>query len=152
MHVQWDPEDGSEKQIWNFDSGDVSRKQATQIEKHYDGSWDQWLAGLLQGNIGARSVLLWFMLSTIHPAYKFEDLPDFRVRQLTVQMGVSELADLWKKAKRIKLTPDQREAFRAQFEDDLSDAMVRENRSDPWVIDDGGNLVFQEKKALPKAR
>jgi hypothetical protein len=150
MHVEWDPESGEDKQTWQFDSGDVTRKQATLIEKHYGGTYDQWLAGLMSGQIQARAVLLWYMLSLIHDKIKFEDIPDFRVRQLTVQMGVTELRDLWKRAQRIKLTPDEREAFEAQFTEDMRDAMVREGLDPSGIRITGKVLELEGAVDLPK--
>jgi hypothetical protein len=150
MHVEWDPESGEDKQTWQFDSGDVTRKQATLIEKHYGGSYDQWLAGLMGGQIQARTVLLWYMLLQVHSNIKFEDIPDFRVRQLTVQMGVTELRDLWKKVQRMRLSADEREAFEAQFEEDMRDAMVREGRDPSGVRIDGKKLELEGVEGLPK--
>lgn len=150
MHVTWDPENGEGQQVWNFDPGDVTRKKATLIEKHFGGSWDQWLQGLQMGQIQARSVLLWYMLSLVHDRIKFDDIPDFRVRQLKVEMGVAELRDLWERAKRVKLTPDQREAFEAQFEQDMRDAMVREGVDGDFTVTDG-KLEIEGAPVLPKA-
>ena len=151
MHVEWDPEvEGEQKQTWQFDPGDVTRKQATKIEEHFDGSYDQWTAGLMMGKVHARAVLLWHMLSQVHAKIKFEDVPDFRVRQLTVQMGSAEIHDLWKRAKRIKMTPDQREAFEAQIVEDMKDALGREGKEpDAWIEDD--LLKTRVTLELPKA-
>lgn len=149
MFVEWDPENGEQKQTWTFDPGDVTRKSAMSMEKHYGGSWDQLLQGLQMGQMQARAVLLWYMLTQVHPKLKFEDVPDFRVRQLTVHMGVSELRDLWERAKRIKLTADQREAFEAQFESDMRDAMRREGNEGEFRID-GDRLAIEGSVELPK--
>lgn len=150
MFVKWEPEDGSESQEWVFDAGDVKRKDATLIEKHYGGSYDQFNAGLLMGNIHARAVLLWYMMKQVHEAIKFEDIPDFRVRQLTVEQGVGELKDLWKRAQRIKLDPEQREAFEAQFEEDMKDAMKREGLDPDDLHIDGKQLEIEGSADLPK--
>lgn len=130
MYVAWDPENGEEKQEWQFDPGDVTRKNAILIEKHYGAAWDKWLAGLMLGEISARAVLLWFMMHLQHPnKIRFDDIPDFRVRQLKTEMGSLELKDLWERAKKMKLDPDQREMFENQFEYDLRDALFREGRN-----------------------
>lgn len=150
MFVEWDPEDGAEKQTWNFDPGDVLRKQAIQIEKHYGASWDQWLVGLKMGQMQARAVLLWYMLSLIHPKLRFDDVPDFRVRQLTVHMGVAELKDLWERAKRARLTQEQREAFEAQFDGDMREAMDREGLSEQDFSIVDGQLAIEGAADLPK--
>lgn len=150
MFVKWDPEDGSNTEEWVFDAGDVPRKRATLIEKHFKGTWDQFVAGLMSGDIHARAVLLWYMLSHVHPVLRFEDVPDFRVRQLTVEMGVTELKDLWKRALRIKLEPEQREAFNAQFEEDMRDALKREGIDPSGFHIDGKVLEIEGAPDLPK--
>lgn len=150
MFVQWDPEDGSDKQEWVFDAGDVGRKDGELIEKHFGGSWDQFVAALMVGNLRARAVLLWYMMKQVHSAVKFEDIPDFRVRQLSVEMGVSELKDLWKRAQRIKLDADQREAFEAQFAEDMKDAMKREGLDPDGMHIDGKTLELEGAPDLPK--
>lgn len=149
MFVQWDPENGEPVQEWMFESGDVSRKDAIAIEKQYGGrTYDQFLQGLQMGQIEARAVLLWHMLRQVHPNVRFDDVPDFRVRQLTVHMGVRELKELWERVKKIKLTPDQREAFEAQFESDLREAMVREKMEPEFSIVEGRLAI--EGVDLPK--
>lgn len=150
MFVKWDPEDGSSTQEWVFDSGDVKRKDAILIEKHFKGTWDQWVAGLMTGDILARTVLLWYMMKQVHEAIKFEDIPDFRVRQLTVEMGVQELKNLWKRAQKIKLEADQREAFESQFEEDMRDAMKREGLDPDEFHIDGKVLAIGGAPDLPK--
>ncbi len=148
MFVKWNPENGEPEQTFNFDSGEVMRKQAARIEKYYDGSFEQWVAGLMIGQIEARAVLLWHMLSQVHDKLRFEDVPDFRVRQLTVEMGVKELQDLLKRVKKMKLPDAQREAFNSQFESDLHDAMTREGY-DPDLIENETVKVL-EAGELPK--
>lgn len=149
MHVRWDPENGEAVKTWEFDPGIVTRKQATQMEKYFGGSWDQFIAGLMTGQIQARAVLLWFMMAQVHDKIRFEDVPDFRVRQLTVEMGVAELQDLWKRAQRIKLDPDQREAFEDQFAEDMKDALKREGRDPDDFRIDGKRLELGSAE-LPK--
>lgn len=150
MFVKWNPEDGSPEQEWVFDPGDVGRKAAERIEKHFKGTWDQFLAGLLTGNIGARTVLLWYMMTTVHPAVRFEDIPDFKVRQLTVEQGVAELKDLWKRVARMKLDPEVREQFADQFEADLRDALAREGQDPDDFVIDGKQLEIGAAPDLPK--
>lgn len=152
MFVEWDPElDGEKKQSWHFDPGEVGRKQATLIEEHFDGSYDQWLAGLMLGKIHARAVLLWHMLVQVHPKYRMDDVPDFRVRQLTVQMGPAEIHDLWRRAKRINMSAEQREAFEVQIVEDMKDALIREDKpGEAWIED--GLLKTPGALELPKAQ
>lgn len=151
MQVEWDPEDGSVKQEWTFDPGDVDRKSAILIEKHFGGSWDQFLAGLMLGQIQARAALLWYMMYLVHDKVRFEDIPNFRVRQLKVYQGVTELKDLWKRVQRMKLPEDQMDAFTAQFEEDMKDAMVREGLDPDNLHIDGKQLAIEGPGAdLPK--
>lgn len=148
MQVEWDPENGEPKSTWEFNQGDVLGSDAKLVEKHYGGSWDQWVQGLRVGEFQARAVLLWYMMKLVNPKLKFADLPDFRVRQLTVQMGVSELKELFERAKRMKMSPDNWEAFEAAFEVDLRDAVEREGGAvEAEVVD--GKLVL-ESGGLPK--
>ena len=69
MIVEWDPENGEDKQTWQFDPDDVLRKDAALIEKYYGESYEQWTAGLMIGKIEARAVLLWYMLKQVHPSH-----------------------------------------------------------------------------------
>ena len=127
MLVIWDPEDGSEKQTWHFDPEDVPRKRATEIEKLYSGGgWDQWVVALQAGEIEARSILLWYMMTQVHPKLQFKDLPDFKVRQLKTEMTVEELRALWKRIKRMKLDADKMNDLETAFQVSLEDAAERE--------------------------
>jgi len=125
--VTWDPEDGSEKQTWDFDPGDVKYSRIKQIEAHYGGTWDAWKIGLMAGEMKARGILLWYMMTQVHPKLSYRDLPDFRARQLTVDMGTRELLDLKKRVEKMRgLSDEQREQFDIQFEVDMREAMAKE--------------------------
>jgi len=150
MQVEWDPENGEDKREWQFDPDEVFRKDASLIEKHFGGSFDQWRAGLMIGNIDARAVLLWYMLKQVHPSVKFEDVPNFRVRQLKTELGTLELKTLWKRAEKMKMDPDTREAFNAQFEGDMQDAMKREGLDYHVEIVDGRLEIEGGLVDLPK--
>lgn len=127
MLVIWDPEDGSDKQTWHFDPDDVPRKRATEIEKLYsEGGWDQWVVALQAGQIEARTILLWYMMTQVHPKLQFKDVPDFKVRQLKTEMTVAELRDLWKRIVRMKLPADKMNDLETAFEVSLEDAAERE--------------------------
>lgn len=150
MQVTWDPEQaGEEKQEWQFDPDDVPFKDGKQIEKNFGGSFDQWVAGLQMGQLEARGVLLWYMLYLVHPSYKFDDVPNFRVRQLKVEMGSIELTRLWDRVKKMKLKGNERDMFEAQFESDMRDALDREGKYDVEVHIDGNRLQL-EGGELPK--
>lgn len=149
MQVVWNPEDGSDKKVWQFDPGDVGFKEAKEIEKNYEGTWDQWIQGLRTGDIGARGVLLWHMLRHEHPSLQYRDLPRFRIRQLTVEMGVAELQELWDKAQKMRLSADKREAFEMAFEIDMQEALAREGGGGHVSVVDG-QLMIEWTTELPK--
>lgn len=150
MQVTWDPENGEEKQTWDFDPDDVLGEDAKKIERHYGGSWDQWIAGLQTGQIQARMVLLWYMMKQVHDKLKFEDLPKFRVRQLKVEMGVRELRTLFTRVQRMKLSDEDRENFEMAFEADMADAMKREFPDGAAEVIDGKLSIEGAEDDLPK--
>jgi hypothetical protein len=131
MLVIWDPEDGGDKQTWEFDPDDVPRKRAEEIETLYRKSggnnYDAWKVGLQSGEISARAILLWYMLTDVHPKLAFKDVPDFRVRQLKVEMTVAELKKLWTQAKRV-VDPDDIDNLERAFRVSLEDAAEREGK------------------------
>jgi len=142
VKVTWDPEDGTDKQDWDFDPQDVLRKEAEAIESEYGEGYDQWLAALQVGQIKARGVLLWHMMRQVHPSLKYRDVPDFRIRQLTVQMGVAELKKLWERLAKMRLDDDKREALEAAFEVDFREALAREGvEADVTIVD--GKLAIE---------
>lgn len=126
MLIVWDPEDGSEKQQWMFDPEDVSRKRSEQIEATFGGTYDEWKLGLQKGGIKARTVLLWYMLSTIHPKLQYKDIPDFKIRQLKVEQTVAELKVLLKQVDRMDLDDTERQQFMHAFRISIEDAAARE--------------------------
>lgn len=150
MYVTWDAQNGEPIQTWDFDADDLYRLEVVEIEKHYGGSWDQWLQGLRIGEMPARTVLLWHLLAQTNPKLQFKDVPNFRMKQLKVEMGVRELKDLWVKAKRMRMPAAQAEAFAMMFAADVRDAMEREGwQGTADVVD--GELVFQgDGVDLPK--
>jgi len=129
MFVTWNPEDGSEKREFNFDSDDVLRSEAVAIEKAYGASWEEWINALRIKNAKARNVLLWHLLKQDHPRLRFEDTPDFRMRQMTVEMSSEELRAVYEQISRTKMNDDIREAFEAAFGRDIQDALLREGKA-----------------------
>jgi hypothetical protein len=153
MQVTWDPEDGTPKRVFQFDEGDILRSDAEQIEKHYGSEWEHFINGLRIKNAKARAVLLWYCLKTEMKEQghsiklRFEDTPDFRMRQLTVEMNSDELRALYAQISRSKMNDDTRDAFEAAYQRDLQDAMIREGKAaEGDLIDLAGQLV-----PVPKA-
>lgn len=149
MQVMWDPENGEPVKQWDFDPDDVLFKDAQKIEKHYGAGWDQWLQGLQLGQMQARGVLLWYMLSLVHPSLQYKDVPQFRVRQLKVEMGVRELKALYERVKRMKLPEEDQERFELAFQADMADALKREGLDSEFEIVDG-QLQLEGADELPK--
>jgi hypothetical protein len=150
MLVIWKPEDGSEDQTWMFDPEDVPRKRATEIEKLYSGGgYDQWVVALQAGEMEARAILLWYMMTQVHPKLQFKDLPDFRVRQLKTEMTVAELKDLWKRILRMKLDPDKMSDLKTAFEVSLEDAAEREGLDYTFSFLDGDRLAIEGPSGEP---
>ncbi len=130
MEVRFNPEDGSEPRTWTFDPDDVLRSEAALIEKHFGGPWEVWVNDLRVRNVKARTVLLWHLLSQDHPGkLKFEDTPDFRMRQLVVEMGSAELMEVYQQVSRTKMSEDLREQFEAAFQRDYQEALAREGKA-----------------------
>jgi hypothetical protein len=126
MYVRWEPENGEPAREWDFDPEDLLKSEGKLIEKQYGKSVEVWLNQLRIKELGAREVLLWHLLRQDHKGLRFDDVPDFRLRQLKVEMSSPELRDLMKRTERMKLSDDEREQLRQAFEIDIRDAMERE--------------------------
>jgi hypothetical protein len=145
MDVTFDPEDGSEPRTWVFDTEDLLKSEAKLIEKAYGSSLEEWMNLLRIRNIKAREVLLWHLLCREHPKLKFEDTPDFRMRQLKVEMSSAELKDVYDQMSRTKMPDEMREMFEAAFQRDYQDALAREGKAVE------GELISSKQVAVPKA-
>lgn len=128
MHITWNPEDGQPPQTFEFDPDDLYQSEAARIEKAFGQgmTFDQWFEALRVGSASARKVLLWHLLRIEHPGVRFEDTPDFRKRQLKVEMSVAELTILRDRINKTKMDETMREAMQAAFDLDIADAMERE--------------------------
>lgn len=129
MLVTYDPEDGSGVRTWEFDEGDVGRKDAELIEKHFGQPWDMWIDALRVRHAKARGVLLWYLLRQETTRLRFEDTPDFKMRQMKVEMSSAELREVMDRIMRTKMDDDTREALEAAFQRDLQEAMQREGKA-----------------------
>lgn len=126
MYVRWDPANGEPVREFDFDPEDVLRSEAKAIEKQYGKGWEQWLNALRIKEADARATLLWHLLKQEHKALRFEDVPDFRMRQMKVEMSSKELRELKARTEKMKWTEDERDQLRMAFEIDIADAMQRE--------------------------
>lgn len=129
MHVTFDPENGEPVQEWDFDPEDVLRSEATAIEKAFGGPWEQFITQLRVRDAKARTVLIWHCMKQDHPRLKFEDTPDFRMRQVKVEMTSQELMDVYQQMIRTRIPEDIKDAFEAAFQRDYQDALEREGKA-----------------------
>jgi hypothetical protein len=95
MFVTYNPEDGSTEPLtWEFDPRKIRASRAEMIEKRAGENWETWLMGVQQGNMHARRVLLWHLLSMPHPGMRYEDTPDFYAGELEIQHTKTELGQM----------------------------------------------------------
>ncbi len=104
MHVTWNPEYGGEVIELEFKpDDDLMSKEAADIETQFGAPIEQSINELRMKRVKARRLLLWWMLRQNHRRLAFKDIPDFRLRQLTVEMDVEELRELWKRLLQTKM-------------------------------------------------
>ncbi len=127
MHITYTPEDPAEApQSWEFDPGKVRASVAEVIEKRYGGSFDEFQAGVQQGQTRARRVLLWHLMTQQHATLRFEDTPDFYSDAVKVQYGVKELQRIRDAVDKAPLDSDKRDLMLAGIDAELSEARTRE--------------------------
>lgn len=107
MIVTYRPEDGGEPQTWEFDPSRVRASRAEMIEKRAGENWEAWLMQVQQGNMRARRVLLWHLMSMPHPTMRFEDTPDFYAGELEIQHTRGELSEMRDRIVKAGLPDDQ---------------------------------------------
>ncbi|MGW4476809.1 hypothetical protein ACWENQ_44760 [Nonomuraea sp. NPDC004354] len=150
MFVTYKPEDGStEAQTWVFDPSRVRASRAEMIEKRAGENWDMWLQSVQQGNMRARRVLLWHLMSLPHPGMRYEDTPDFFAGELEVQHSAAELAEMRERVAKTKLPDDQAAQILAVLDAELEAARERETQTRLDLID--RQLAEAEGKAPSKS-
>jgi len=127
MHISYTPppEEGDEQE-WDFDPGRVRASVAEMIERRFGENYDAWQAGIQSGNIKARRVLLWHLLSLEHPRLRFEEVRDFYADEVKVQFSVAELTAIRDRLQRANLSEDKREQALAAIDLEMTEAMERE--------------------------
>ena len=93
MFVTYKPEDGNPEQVWDFNPKRVRVSEQVIVEKQFEGSWAEFVAGVMSKSAKARRVLLWNLLSRVHGHVRFEDV-DFKVGELKVERDLDELIEL----------------------------------------------------------
>ena len=92
MRVTYTPEDG-EEQVWDFDPRRVRQSEAEMIEKRAGCRWDEWVTLCKAEQAGALRVLLWHLMRRQHPALRFDDVPDFYMGEISVDLDLGELRE-----------------------------------------------------------
>lgn len=132
MYVTYRPEGGDE-QSWEFDPDRVRASAAELVEKRYGESWAMFLAGVQQGSIRARRVLLWHLIRRDHHTLKYEDTPDFYAGEVEVQYDAAELLAMRDAVMKAEVPDKEREQVLTALDMEITDAMAREGAA----TDDG---------------
>jgi hypothetical protein len=114
---------GGEAQEWTWDPGDVRQSEAEAIQKRNGGTWDDFTSGVRNGDARSRRILLWHFQRQTHPALRYEDTPDFRMRELTVEYDVDELIAIRDRVLKADLDPESRDAALASVEYEIAERM-----------------------------
>ncbi len=134
MKVTYKP-DGAKPQVWTWDPGDVRQSEAEAIQRRFGGSWDEFSAAVRQNDARARRILLWHFQRQTHPALRYEDTPDFRMRELEVEYDIDELVLIRDRLLRADLDEESRDMALAAVELEISDRMG--SVPDPVDVDPG---------------
>jgi hypothetical protein len=86
-----DPSQGWEKE---FDPNRVKAGRAEMIERRYGKRYSIFVSEIQAGEVAARRVLMWHLLSLEHPQFKMEDVPDFMFGELELDYSVADLQKL----------------------------------------------------------
>lgn len=130
MFVTYKPEDAAE-QRWEFDPRKVRASRAEMIEKRSGENWDNWLVAVQSGQMRARRVLLWHLMSLDHPTLRFEDTPDFYAGELEIEHSVAELTEIRDKVVKANLPAEQREQVMLALDGEITAAMERQGLAEP---------------------
>lgn len=102
MLVKYMPEneDGTKREGegWEkeFQPMRVRAARAEMIERRYGARYSEWVTAIQAGEVKARRVLMWHLLSLDHPQLKMEDVPDFMFGELELDYSLADLQKLRK--------------------------------------------------------
>lgn len=95
MQVTYAPEDKpTEKRTWDFSPEKIRASRAEMIERRYGARYAEWVKEIQAGEVKARRVLLWHLMTLDHPTMKMEDVPDFAFAELELDYSLSDLQKL----------------------------------------------------------
>lgn len=144
MFVTYRPQEGDQRR-WEFDPRKVRASKAEMIEKRFGEPWDAWQVAVQAGNMRARRVLLWHLLTVEHPTMRWEDTPDFLAGELLVQHSVAELREIRERIQKASVDDDRREQIMAALDTEITEAMAREEITEP----EGKALSKPDENATP---
>lgn len=126
MRVTYSPESG-DRRTWRFNPGKVPASKGEMIERRYGESWDQWRLAIQTGSIRARRVLLWHLMTTDHPAFRWEDTPDFAADELEVEYDAAELRKQREQVERSGAIPaEDRPGMLAAYDGMIAEAEAKD--------------------------
>ena len=122
---------GDAPQHWLFDPDDVTVTEGEHIEAAMGAgqSYDDFVRGLIDRKVRARRVLLWHLLRRDHGAgsLMFSDVPDFKMGQMTIDMGTAELTVLRQQIEdNDRIPPERKNRAIAAVEEELALAAIAE--------------------------
>jgi hypothetical protein len=139
MFVTFSPADG-DAQRWSYDPDEVMASKAEMIEKRFGASWEAFGAAVIQGSMRARRVLLWHLMTLTHPSIRYEDVADFRSKDLLVEFSAAELVRMRDRLAKANLPEAEREQITTALDIQITDAMAREELDTRPAADSGKAL------------
>lgn len=78
-------DDTGNVQNYDLHVGRLKRSEVSELETRYGGSLTQWHMDVMDGGGHAEAVALYMAMRKNHPAYKWQDLPDYEVDALQIE-------------------------------------------------------------------
>lgn len=128
MYLKYHPDGTAESQTYEFLPGRVRVSKAQVVEKLYSkaigekATWEQFKIAVMQGSIAARRVLLWMLMSQVHPSLRYEDVPDFFEEEVTVEWSRRELQDMHDGIEQSSMPDGEKETVLARLREEIATA------------------------------
>lgn len=121
MIIKFSPEDGAE-QSWTYLPKRVKQSEAEMLEKRADMTFEEFNKALFTGAARPRKVILWHCLRKEHPVYRWEDVPDFAMSEVSIEFDAKELVDI---RDAVAKSPSMTETARAEALEMLDDQISK---------------------------
>lgn len=134
---------GDQPQRWRYRPADVMISQAQAIERALGQgrTWDDFAVGIRAGDATCRKVLLWHLQALDHPGLRFEDVPDFRLGDLTIEFDSDEVEQIIENVKGAYLPEDRKRRILLDLDLELAAALEREALDEAEHDDPGKDEV-----------